>query len=42
MNKRKDIKAYLHLDHCKEMDFIQEAAECGWDSVMIDASDKNT
>ena len=38
--QKKGIKAYLHLDHCKEMDFIQEAAECGWDSVMIDASDK--
>ena len=38
--QKKGIKAYLHLDHCKEMDFIQEAAECRWDSVMIDASDK--
>ncbi len=38
--QKKGIKAYLHLDHCKEMNFIQEAAECGWDSVMIDASDK--
>lgn len=38
--QKKGIRAYLHLDHCKEMDFIQEAAECGWDSVMIDASDK--
>lgn len=38
--KKKGIKAYLHLDHCRRMDFIQKAAECGWDSVMIDASDK--
>ncbi len=38
--KKKGIKAYLHLDHCKKIDFINEAVECGWDSVMIDASDK--
>ena len=33
--QKKGIKAYLHLDHCKEMDFIQEAAECGWDLSLI-------
>lgn len=32
-------QAYLHLDHCKKMDSIQEAANCKWDSVMIDASE---
>ena len=36
-----NIRAYLHLDHCKRMDFIQEAIRCGWDSVMIDASDQS-
>lgn len=35
------IHIYLHLDHCKRMDFIQEAIACGWDSVMIDASDQS-
>jgi len=38
---RNSINAYLHLDHCKSMDFIQEAIRCGWDSVMIDASDQS-
>ncbi len=33
------IRAYLHLDHCKKMNLIQEAARCKWDSVMIDASE---
>lgn len=38
---RHNIRAYLHLDHCKRMDFIQEAIGYGWDSVMIDASDQS-
>ena len=38
--RKKGIKAYLHLDHCQKIDYINEAVECGWDSVMIDASDK--
>lgn len=38
---KNDIHAYLHLDHCKRIDFIQEAIEFGWDSVMIDASEQS-
>ncbi len=38
---RNSINAYLHLDHCKRMDFIQKAIRYGWDSVMIDASDQS-
>lgn len=38
---RHNIHVYLHLDHCKRMDFIQEAIGYGWDSVMIDASDQS-
>ncbi len=34
------VHAYLHLDHCKKMDLINEAVRYGWDSVMIDASDQ--
>ncbi len=34
------IEAYLHLDHCKDLSLIEEAISFGWDSVMIDASDK--
>lgn len=37
---KNSVHAYLHLDHCKRMDFIQEAIRCGWDSVMIDVSDQ--
>lgn len=37
---KNNIHAYLHLDHCKRMDFIEEAIACGWDSVMIDASEQ--
>jgi len=34
----KGIKGYLHLDHCKDIDKIEEAVDYGWDSVMIDGS----
>ncbi|HCO96397.1 MAG TPA: ketose-bisphosphate aldolase [Phycisphaerales bacterium] len=30
----------LHLDHCKDLDLIEECIESGWTSVMIDASSK--
>ncbi len=39
MEKRK-VHAYLHLDHCRDLEQIKEAISYGWDSVMIDASDK--
>lgn len=39
-NKKHHVNAFLHLDHCKEMEMIKEAIELGWDSVMIDASNK--
>lgn len=32
------IKAWLHLDHCKNLYIIESAIANGWDSVMIDAS----
>ncbi|MFG6339328.1 MAG: class II fructose-bisphosphate aldolase [Lachnospiraceae bacterium] len=38
---KRNIHAYLHLDHCKRLGFIQEAIGCGWDSIMIDASDQS-
>ena len=28
----------LHLDHCKDLDLIEECIDSGWTSVMIDAS----
>lgn len=38
--QKNDIKTYLHLDHCRKMEYIREAVDLGWDSVMIDASEK--
>ncbi len=34
------VKAWLHLDHCRELEIVWDAIGNGWDSVMIDASDK--
>jgi ketose-bisphosphate aldolase len=34
------IPVALHLDHCKDVDFIQKCIQKGWSSVMIDASSK--
>lgn len=34
------VKTWLHLDHCRDMEIIEDAIRRGWDSVMIDASDK--
>lgn len=39
-SQKKNVRVYLHLDHCRRVDVIQKAVELGWDSVMIDASDK--
>ncbi len=39
-SQKKKINTYLHLDHCRTLDWIHTAIEYGWDSVMIDASDK--
>lgn len=35
-----DIPVILHLDHTKDISVIQEAIDCGFTSVMIDASTK--
>ena len=34
------INVWLHLDHCRNIDIIKQAVNVGWDSVMIDASEK--
>ncbi len=33
-----DVPVALHLDHCKDVDFVRSCIEAGWTSVMIDAS----
>ena len=34
------VPVAIHLDHCKNLDFIQACINNGWTSVMIDASSK--
>jgi len=43
--EKASIPVVLHLDHCKDLEIIQDCINAGWTSVMIDASsfpfDKN-
>ena len=34
------VEAWLHLDHAEDIDLIKRALDAGYDSVMIDASEK--
>lgn len=34
------VPVAIHLDHCKDLSFIQYCIDAGWSSVMIDASSK--
>jgi ketose-bisphosphate aldolase len=34
------VPVAIHLDHCKNIEFIQNCIDAGWTSVMIDASSK--
>ncbi len=34
------VPVALHLDHCKDADFVKQCIDAGWTSVMIDASAK--
>jgi len=34
------VEAWLHLDHAQDIDLIHRALDAGYDSVMIDASEK--
>lgn len=36
-----NVKAFLHLDHGKDINLIKKAIDLGFKSVMIDASDKS-
>ncbi|HLR24545.1 MAG TPA: class II fructose-bisphosphate aldolase [Fodinibius sp.] len=35
-----EVEAWLHLDHAQDISLIQRALDAGYDSVMIDASEK--
>ena len=39
-SKQKKVNVYLHLDHCKRRELFEDAISAGWDSVMIDASER--
>ena len=41
LSKELDIESWLHLDHCNEIDLIKKCLDVGFDSVMIDASEKS-
>lgn len=34
------VEGWLHLDHCESIELIEKALDAGFDSVMIDASEK--
>ena len=36
-----NAEAWLHLDHCKDSELIKKCLDEGFDSIMIDASDKS-
>ncbi len=36
-----NVESWLHLDHCDEIETIKKCMDEGFDSVMIDASDKS-
>ncbi len=38
--KQYEAEAWLHLDHAQDIELIQRALDAGYDSVMIDASEK--
>ena len=40
LTKNTGIPVAIHLDHCKDLSFIQNCIDAGWSSVMIDASSK--
>ena len=35
-----DVESWIHLDHCVDLKLIEKYLDAGFDSVMIDASDK--
>jgi len=38
LTEQATVPVALHLDHCKDLEFIQQCIDSGWSSVMIDAS----
>lgn len=40
LTQNSPIPVAIHLDHCKDLSFIESCIDAGWSSVMIDASSK--
>ncbi len=40
LSEELEVESWLHLDHCDEIELIRKCLDIGFDSVMIDASDK--
>jgi len=40
LTENASVPVAIHLDHCKDLSFIQGCIDAGWSSVMIDASSK--
>ena len=38
---QENVQAWLHLDHCHDLELINRCIEAGYDSVMIDASEQD-
>jgi fructose-bisphosphate aldolase class II/tagatose 1,6-diphosphate aldolase GatY/KbaY len=40
-SKQEGVQAWLHLDHCPDPKLLALCVDCGYDSVMLDASEKS-
>ena len=40
LTQNSPVPVAIHLDHCKDLSFIESCIDAGWSSVMIDASSK--
>lgn len=38
LEKKYGVRLSMHLDHCKSLDTLKRAVDCGFDSVMLDGS----
>ena len=41
VSEEENIQTWVHLDHCNDIKLIKSCLDEGFDSIMIDASDKN-
>lgn len=41
LSEELDVESWIHLDHCEDIELVKKCLDAGFDSVMIDASDKS-